>query len=351
MDRKGMTLARHLMDSRFRGNDEVRGNNARGRTRDDGLADLLTVIAAAAARIAREVNRAGLVDILGFTGEHNVQGEAVRKLDVLAHDMLIDALRPCGHVCALASEEAEHPLFLAPHEPRGPYVVLFDPLDGSSNIDAGITIGTIFSVYRASRPDATLSDLLQGGSRQIAAGYALYGSSTLFVYTAGTGVHGYTLDADAGEFRLTHENLRMPERGAVYSANEANYPRWCAGVRRYIDALKDPANPCTYSARYVGSLVADFHRTLLYGGLFLYPADPRDAPNGKLRLLYEAAPLARIAEAAGGRASTGDEDVLALQPTALHQRVPLFIGSAEDVSAVEASIRRYAEPEPVAAGR
>ena len=355
MDRKGMTLARHLMDSRFRGNDgvggndEVRGNNARGRTRDDGLVDLLTVIAATAARIAREVNRAGLVDILGFTGEQNVQGEAVRKLDVLAHDMLIDALRPSGHVCALASEEAEHPLFLAPHEPRGPYVVLFDPLDGSSNIDAGITIGTIFSVYRAPRPDATLSDLLQSGSRQIAAGYALYGSSTLFVYTAGAGVHGYTLDA--GEFRLTHENLRMPERGTVYSANEANYPRWCAGVRRYIDALKDPANPCTYSARYVGSLVADFHRTLLYGGLFLYPADPRDAPNGKLRLLYEAAPLARIAEAAGGRASTGDEDVLALQPTALHQRVPLFIGSIEDVSAVEASIRRYAEPEAVAAAR
>ena len=164
-------------------------------------------------------------------------------------------------------------------------------------------------------------------------------------------MHGYTLDADVGDFRLTHENLRMPERGTVYSANEANYPRWCAGVQRYIDTLKDPDAPSTYSARYVGSLVADFHRTLLYGGLFLYPADPRDAPHGKLRLLYEAAPLARVAEAAGGRASTGDEDVLALQPTALHQRVPLFIGSAEDVSAVETSIRRYAEPEAVAAGR
>lgn len=333
MDRKGMTLSQHLMDSRLRGKD------AWGSPQDGDLAGLLTTLASAATCISREVNRAGLVDILGFTGEHNVQGEAVRKLDVLAHDMLIDALRPSGHVCALASEEAEHPLFLAPNEPRGPYVVLFDPLDGSSNIDAGITIGTIFSVYRAPRPDATLSDLLQGGSRQIAAGYALYGSSTLFVYTAGAGVHGYTLDADVGEFRLTHENLRMPERGTVYSANEANYPRWCAGVQRYIDALKDPNAPSTYSARYVGSLVADFHRTLLYGGLFLYPADPRDAPNGKLRLLYEAAPLARIAEAAGGRASTGSEDVLAVEPTALHQRVPLFIGSAADVSAVEAAIR------------
>lgn len=335
MDRKGMTLSQHLAESHS-------GDNG-------DLAALLATLALAAARISREVNRAGLVDILGFTGEHNVQGEAVRKLDVRAHDVLISALRPSGHVCALASEEAEHPLFLAPHEPRGPFVVLFDPLDGSSNIDAGITVGTIFSIHRARRPDATLSDLLQGGSHQVAAGYALYGSSTLFVYTAGAGVHGFTLDAS--EFRLTHENLRMPERGAIYSANEANYPRWCAGVQRYIDALKDPDAPSAYNARYVGSLVADFHRTLLYGGLFLYPADSGGAPNGKLRLLYEAAPLARIAEAAGGRASTGSEDVLALQPTALHQRVPLFIGSREDVSAVEASIRRCAGPQPVAAGR
>ena len=331
MDCKGMTLSQHLKNSRWRG--------------DDDLAELLTTLALAATRISREVNRAGLVDILGFTGEHNVQGEAVRKLDVLAHDVLIEVLRPSGYVCALASEEAEHPLFLAPNEPRGPYVVLFDPLDGSSNIDAGITIGTIFSIYRARSADATLTDLLQSGGRQVAAGYALYGSSTLFVYTAGVGVHGYTLDADVGEFRLTHGNLRMPGRGTIYSANEANYPRWCAGVQRYIDGLKTADGPTAYSARYVGSLVADFHRTLLYGGLFLYPADPRDAPNGKLRLLYEAAPLARIAEAAGGRASTGDGDILALQASDLHQRVPLFIGSAADVSAVEASIRRCAEVE------
>ena len=347
MDRKGMTLSQHLMDSR------LGGDNDRGCAGDGDLAGLLITLASAAKRISREVNHAGLVDILGFTGEHNVQGEVVRKLDVLAHDMLISALRPSGHVCALVSEEAEHPLFLAPHEPRGPYAVLFDPLDGSSNIDAGITIGTIFSVYRAASPDATLPDLLQGGSRQVAAGYALYGSSTLFVYTAGAGVHSYTLDTGVGEFRLTHESVRMPERGTIYSANEANYPRWCTGVQRYIDTLKDPGSPvlATYSARYVGSLVADFHRTLLYGGLFLYPGDARDAPNGKLRLLYEAAPLARIAEAAGGRASTGSEDILALQPTALHQRVPLFIGSSEDVGAVEASIRQYAEPEPAVLAR
>lgn len=339
MERKGMTLPDHLKYF------HLRGNNEAGSAGDGALAGLLATLALAAKGISKEVNRAALVDILGFTGERNVQGEAVRKLDALAHDLMIDALRPSGHVCALASEEAEHPLFLTAEETRGPYVVLFDPLDGSSNIDAGITIGTIFSIYRAGRVDAVESDLLQTGSRQVAAGYALYGSSTSFVCTSGNGVHGYTLDPATGEFRLTHENLRMPRRGTIYSANEANYARWCAGVQRYIDALKDPDGPESYSARYVGSLVADFHRTLLYGGLFLYPADPRDAPNGKLRLLYEAAPLALIAEAAGGRASTGDQDVLTLQATALHQRVPLFIGSAEDVNAVEASIRLCAEAE------
>ena len=340
MDRIGMTLSQHLSYSRRC------GDAGGGGARNDDLTGLLTTLALAAKRISHEVNRAPLADILGFTGERNVQGEAVRKLDALAHDLLIDALRSSGHVCALASEEAEHPLFLTPRELRGPYVVLFDPLDGSSNIDAGITIGTIFSIYRASGSDAVLSDLLQAGSRQVASGYALYGSSTSFVCTTGAGVHCYTLDSGAGEFRLTGENLRMPQRGTIYSANEANYPRWCTGVQRYIDALKEPGGSSTYSSRYVGSLVADFHRTLLYGGLFLYPADPRDAPNGKLRLLYEAAPLAHIAEAAGGRASTGDQDILALQATDLHQRVPLFIGSAADVNAVEASIRRCAEVEP-----
>ena len=340
MDNRGMTLSEHLTYSRSRANDDG------GHAWDDHLTGLLSTLALAAKRISHEVNRAALVDILGFTGERNVQGEAVRKLDLLAHELLVTVLRQSGYVCALASEEAEHPLFLGSHEPRGPYVVLFDPLDGSSNIDTGITIGTIFSVHRAQGTEATMSDLLQSGSRQVAAGYALYGSSTSFVCTAGAGVHSYTLDTGSGEFRLTRENLRMPERGTIYSANEANYPRWSAGVQRHIDALKCPDGPATYSARYVGSLVADFHRTLLHGGLFLYPADTCGAPNGKLRLLYEAAPLARVAEAAGGRASTGDEDVLALQATALHQRVPLFIGSAENVNAVEASIRHCAEIEP-----
>ena len=236
MDRKGMTLAQHLRCSR------LHGDAGGGEAGNDDLIGVLTTLAAAAKRIAHEVSRAALAGILGYTGARNVQGEDVRKLDELAHVLLIDALRASGHVCALASEEAEHPLFLAPHERRGPYVVLFDPLDGSSNIDAGLTIGTIFSVYRAAGTDAALSDLLQTGSRQVAAGYALYGTSTSFVCSAGDGVHGYTLDPDSGEFRLTAENLRMPERGAIYSANEANYPRWCAGVQRYIDGLKTPTD-------------------------------------------------------------------------------------------------------------
>jgi fructose-1,6-bisphosphatase I len=222
-------------------------------------------------------------------------------------------------------------------------VVLFDPLDGSSNIDINITIGTIFSIYRKVSPGAesTMADLLQPGDRQVAAGYVVYGSSTMFVYTTGHGVHGYTLDPSLGEFLLSHEDIRMPKRGSVYSANEGNYHTWSPGVQHYVDSLKAPQHQ-PYKGRYVGTLVADFHRTLLTGGIFLYPADITDAnkPAGKLRLLYEAAPLAFVAQQAGGRASTGSEDILRLQPTHLHQRVPLIIGSAEDVATAEACIRQ-----------
>jgi fructose-1,6-bisphosphatase I len=242
----------------------------------------------------------------------------------------------------MASEEAAEPILPASGHPRGPYTVLFDPLDGSSNIDINITIGTIFSIHRkvSSGPDSTVADLLQPGAQQVAAGYVVYGSSTMFVYTTGHGVHGYTLDPSLGEFLLSHENIHMPQRGSIYSANEGNYYTWSPGVRRYIDSLKDSQKP--YKGRYVGTLVADFHRTLLTGGIFLYPADMTDPkkPAGKLRLLYEAAPLAFVAEQAGGRASTGTEDILQVQPSQLHQRVPLIIGSAEDVVAAEDSIRR-----------
>jgi fructose-1,6-bisphosphatase I len=308
---------------------------------------LLTQIALAGKVISREVSKAGLVNILGFTGTKNVQGEQVTKLDVFAHQTMIEALEGSGHVCVMASEEAAEPIFPAATSPHGHYAVLFDPLDGSSNIDINITIGTIFSVRRKSSPGTAgaLQDLLQPGDRQVAAGYIVYGSSTMFVYTTGCGVHGYTLDPSLGEFLLSHENIRMPKRGSIYSANEGNYHTWSPGVQQYVTHLKDPQHP-PYKARYVGTLVADFHRTLLTGGIFLYPADMTDPkkPAGKLRLLYEAAPLAFIAREAGGRASTGTEDILTLQPSALHQRVPLIIGSAEDVAMAEDFIRRDDSP-------
>lgn len=225
-----------------------------------------------------------------------------------------------------------------PDHPRGPYVVLFDPLDGSSNIDINITIGTIFSIRRKVSPGsaANIDDLLRPGTEQVAAGYVVYGSSTMFVYTTGRGVHGYTLDPSLGEFLLSHENIQMPQRGSTYSANEGNYHSWSSGVQQYVNSLKDPQRK-PYKGRYVGTLVADFHRTLLTGGIFLYPADMSNPhkPAGKLRLLYEAAPLALVAKQAGGRASTGTEDILGLQPTQLHQRVPLFIGSTDDVTTAE----------------
>ena len=331
MSRLGITLSRHIMEQQ---------RDYPGATGD--FTGLLTQIALAGKVIAREVNKAGLVNILGFTGAKNVQGEQVTKLDVFAHETLVEALEASGHVCAMASEEAAEPILPAPGYPRGPYTVLFDPLDGSSNIDINITIGTIFSIHRkvSLGSDSTVADLLQPGTQQVAAGYIVYGSSTMFVYTTGYGVHGYTLDPSLGEFLLSHENIRMPKRGSVYSANEGNYYAWSPGVRRYVDSLKDSQKP--YKGRYVGTLVADFHRTLLTGGIFLYPADMTDPqkPAGKLRLLYEAAPLAFVAEQAGGRASTGTEDILHVQPTQLHQRVPLIIGSTEDVATVEAYIRR-----------
>jgi fructose-1,6-bisphosphatase I len=332
MSRIGITLARHIMEQQ---------RDYPGATGD--FTGLLTQIALAAKVIARQVNKAGLVNILGFTGEKNVQGEQVTRLDVFAHTTFIEALEASGHVCVMVSEEAAEPIVPGPEHPRGHYVVLFDPLDGSSNIDINITIGTIFSIHRkvSTGAESTMADLLQPGDRQVAAGYVVYGSSTMFVYTTGHGVHGYTLDPSLGEFLLSHENIRMPKRGSVYSANEGNYHTWSRGVQRYVDSLKAPQRQ-PYKGRYVGTLVADFHRTLLTGGIFLYPADMTEPqkPSGKLRLLYEAAPLAFVAQQAGGRASTGSEDILRLRPTHLHQRVPLIIGSAEDVATAEAYIRQ-----------
>jgi len=292
---------------------------------------LLTSLTLSAKIISREVNKAGLVKILGETGDVNIHGESVQKLDEFAQHTICVAMGHNGHLCVMASEESADIIPIPGESKKGKYVLMFDPLDGSSNIDVNASIGTIFSIHRRvtnHSPDGSVEDCLQKGYDQIAAGYFIYGSSTMMVYTTGHGVHGFTLDPSLGEFLLSHENIRTPTRGKMYSINEGNMSSWDEGTRRYIDYVKedrkDHGHP--YTLRYIGSLVADFHRNLLKGGIFLYPG-----PKGKLRLLYEAAPLAMVVEQAGGAATTGAERILDIQPTSLHQRVPLIIGSREDV--------------------
>jgi fructose-1,6-bisphosphatase I len=304
---------------------------------------LLIDLALAAKMINREVTRAGLVDILGYTGTENVHGEKVQKLDVFAHDVIARVLGSTGQLAVLASEEDEDILAVSETRAPGRYVVNFDPLDGSSNINANVNIGTIFSILpRISRSGpGGLADVLQRGLRQLAAGYVMYGSSTMLVYTTGTGVHGFTFEPSLGEFLLSHPDIRTPARGRIYSVNESNYFQWSEGVKRYVDWLKKPDGESgrPYSARYVGSLVADFHRNLLYGGIFLYPGDQKN-PSGKLRLLYEAAPLAFIAEQAGGAASDGERRIMDIVPAELHQKTPLILGSCEDVRDCEMFIQQ-----------
>jgi len=286
--------------------------------------------------ITREVRRAGLADILGMTGGANVHGESVRKLDEFSNTAIIRAMRYGGHLCAMASEESEGLVRLPADAQKGDYVLLFDPLDGSTNIDVNAPIGTIFSILRRTSPsdgsDGCVEDMLQPGMKQVAAGYALYGSSTVLVYTAGDGVDIFTYDQTLGDFLLSSSHLKMPKRGRIYSVNEGNSVNWYPGTRRYIDHLKndDRALGHPYSLRYIGTAVADVHRTLLYGGVFMYPAD-RKAPAGKLRLLYEVNPLAMLIEQAGGLAIDGRSRVLESVPTSLHQRSPIVCGSVEDV--------------------
>jgi fructose-1,6-bisphosphatase I len=303
------------------------------------FSSILYDIAFAAKMIGKEVRRAGLNDILGFTGEVNVQGEEVKKLDEYANDVIFKALDHTGHLCGMASEEVEDFIPIPERFPTGKYCVLYDPLDGSSNIDANVSVGTIFSVHRkiSDHERGCVADCLQPGTRQVAAGYVVYGSSTMLVYTTGNGVHGFTLEPSIGEFLLSHPDMRIPTPGQrIYSCNEGNYALWSEEQRHFVDHLKgiDGAGQKPFSARYIGSLVADFHRNLLYGGLFMYPADAR-SPRGKLRLLYEAAPLAMICEHAGGRASDGTRRILDIQPAELHERTPLYIGSAEYVDEAE----------------
>lgn len=297
---------------------------------------LLNQLCLAAKLITGRVRRAGLADVLGVTGDVNVQGETVQKLDVIANELLIATLKRRGHCAALATEELDEAVFFP--DATGGYLVVADPLDGSSNIDVDISIGTIFAILRydrASGPPTTQSFFTRGRDL-VAAGYVIYGSSTVLVLSTGKGVHGFTWDPSAGEFFLSHENIRCPSRGNIYSINEGNSLHWTPGVRSWNEWVKADAQAegRPYSHRYVGSLVADAHRTLLKGGIFAYPADKK-SPKGKLRLLYEAAPMAFVFEAAGGAATTGDVPVLDVVPTALHQRVPLIIGSTEDVAAFQ----------------
>ena len=304
------------------------------------LSGILYDIALAAKMIANKVRSAGLADIIGATLNENVQGEVQQKLDVLSNEIIIKAVDHGGRLCAMASEEEPGIIAIPDAFKCGKYCLLFDPLDGSSNIDVNVPVGTIFSVVRKTTAGArgTMEDMLQPGRQQVAAGYVIYGSSTMLVYTTGQGAHGFTLDPSIGEFLLSHPNIRIPAKGRYLSVNNSYEQNWDENVtalmRRYrgLDGERAAMN-----VRYVGSLVADFHRNLLGGGLFAYPANTKN-PRGKLRLLYEANPLAFIVEQAGGAASNGKQRIMEINPTELHQRTPLFIGSKSDVELADSML-------------
>ncbi len=283
----------------------------------------LTALTSAARIISSHVRMAGLADILGSTKNINIQGEEVQKLDVLSNNILIQHLSDSGQFFALASEELDEPVF--PEKGKnGKYTIAFDPLDGSSNINVNVSIGTIFSIHK--KVKGNIQDILQEGRKQVAAGYIVYGSSTMLVYSTGNGVNGFTLDPSVGLFLLSHPRMELPERGKIYSINEANYSKWDKKLKSYVDSLKEKNS----SARYIGSMVADIHRTLIKGGIFCYPADLKNK-NGKLRLLYEVAPMSFLIEQAGGKATTGSKDTLSIKPESIHQRAPVFLGSKSNV--------------------
>ncbi|MEJ2024321.1 MAG: class 1 fructose-bisphosphatase [Deltaproteobacteria bacterium] len=330
----GITITQHILRQQ-RQNPDATG----------AFTTLLSELIVAAKVISREVNKAGLVDILGSTGKVNVQNEQVQKLDVFANAIIIERMQHIGQLCCMGSEEVADLIEIPSEYPKGNYILVFDPLDGSTNIDVNVSIGTIFGIYRRknvdSNGDVMLDEVLQPGIRQVAAGYFIYGSSTIMVYTTGngTGVHGFTLYPSVGEFLLSHENIKIPERGKIYSINEGNSKYWDKKTRAMVKYFKGTENERgkPYTSRYVGSLVADFHRNLLKGGIFMYPADLKDPkkPTGKLRLMVEANPLAMVVHEAGGYASDGNGPILKREPTELHQRVPLLIGSKKDVEDAE----------------
>jgi len=331
----GITVGRHILDSQHL-HPQATGE----------LSTLLIELIVAAKTISAEVNMAGLAGILGQSGKTNIQGEEVQKLDEYANNTIKRRMAYCGNLCIMASEEEADAIPVAEGY-EGKYTLAFDPLDGSTNIDVNVNVGTIFSIHRRKSADGQgeESDLLQAGSQQVAAGYIIYGSSTMLVFSTGDGVQGFTLDPSVGEFYLSHPDIRMPDRTKYFSVNEGNYNYWHPPMRRYIEYLKEideaSGRPC--SGRYIGSLVADFHRNLITGGIFLYPSDRKNPakPGGKLRLLYEAAPLAYLARQAGGRAITDDgRDILDIEPVELHQRVPLIIGSRSAVDMAEEFFRK-----------
>ena len=331
LDRDCQTLSRHVL-----------GQFSDFSTQAQDVSAIMSRIALAAKLVSRRLSQAGLMaGSLGFTGETNVQGESVKKMDIYANDVFISVFKQSGLVCRLASEEMEKPYYIPENCPIGRYTLLYDPIDGSSNVDINLNVGSIFSLRQQEGDDSDgkAQDLMQDGDRQIAAGYVLYGPSTVLVYTLGKGVHSFILDPSLGEFILAEENITIPEHGPVYSVNEGNYWQWDESIREYIRYVHRHDG---YTSRYSGALVGDFHRILLQGGVFLYPGTT-EKPDGKLRLLYESAPLAMLAEQAGGKASTGTQRLLSFVPQELHQRTPLVIGSTKDVNLVESFIQDRAQ--------
>ena len=322
MQKQVISLGRHIMEEQ-RKHPDASGN----------LSIIIEQIAFAAKIISREVNKAGLINIICNADTTNVHGENQQKLDIYANDMMIKALDHTGQVCAMASEENEEVIQIPDKFPKGKYAIVFDPLDGSSNIDVNISIGTIFGIYKKKIEcdENSEKNFFQPGRELVCAGYVIYGSSTMFVYSTGNGVNGFTLDPSVGEFLLSHPDMKVPEYGKIYSINEANYNRWTDEIRNYVQYLKNYKER-QYTTRYIGSLVADFHRNLLKGGVFLYTGDSKN-PKGKLRLLYEGNPLAYIIEQAGGMATDGETNILDIIPTDLHQKTPLIIGSKFEVEA------------------
>jgi fructose-1,6-bisphosphatase I len=336
MSSKVVTIERHILE---------RERDFPGAT--GVFSNLLYDMALAGKIISRETNRAGLGDILGMTDGVNVHGERQQKLDMFADDVIYKMNDHTGRLCAMASEEHDDLLGIPPHYDKGKYVLLYDPLDGSSNIDVNVSIGTIFAIHRkiSDGEQGTIEDVLQPGRKLAAAGYVVYGSSTMLVYSTGQGVHGFTLDMGVGEFLLSHEDIRLPARPQYYSVNHGHEKYWTPGVRNYVKWLQgiygEGRDPLAH--RYIGSLVADFHRNLLRGGVFVYPPDVRERSNvaGKLRLMYELQALAFLVEQAGGYASDGVGSVLDIQPHALHQRAPLYIGNRDLVEKAEAFIAAH----------